>query len=55
MKVLTNYSYLMEDIFLYHVLSDVAEKDIFYIDVGANDPVNESVTCLFYNMGGAWN
>lgn len=39
----------MEDVILYHVLHDVS--DIFYIDVGSNDPWSYSVTKLFYDKG----
>jgi len=38
-----------EDLVLWGALSDV--KDGFYIDVGAMDPVKESVTKLFYDRG----
>lgn len=40
----------MEDIVLYNVLHDV--KEIFYIDVGSNDPWMYSVTKLLYDKGG---
>lgn len=40
-----------EDIFLEYLLRDV--KNGFYVDVGANDPVADSVTKLFYDKG--WN
>lgn len=39
----------MEDVILYHVLHDVS--DIFYIDVGSNDPWSYSVTKMFYDKG----
>lgn len=38
----------MEDVILYHVLKN--ENNIFYIDVGSNDPVFGSVTKLLYDM-----
>ena len=38
-----------EDVILYHVLHDT--KNIFYIDVGSNDPWTYSVTKLFYDKG----
>lgn len=38
----------MEDVILFHALRD--ENDIFYIDCGANDPFNSSVTKLLYDM-----
>ena len=49
------YSYTQksnrEDVILNHVLHDVS--NIFYIDVGSNDPVAYSVTKLFYDKGGS--
>ena len=41
----------MEDVILYHVLKN--EKEIFYIDVGSNDPYYASVTKLLYDMKNA--
>ena len=41
----------LEDVILYHVLKDY--KDIFYIDVGSNDPFDCSVTKLFYDTKNA--
>lgn len=38
-----------EDIILYHVLHD--NTNIFFIDVGSNDPVLSSVTKLLYDKG----
>ena len=38
----------MEDVILYHALK---RKDIFWIDVGANDPVFSSVS-KFFSTGG---
>lgn len=40
-----------EDVILYHVLRN--EKEIFYIDVGSNDPFVGSVTKLLYDTRGA--
>lgn len=40
-----------EDIILYHMLKNVTEP-IYYIDVGANDPIALSVTKFFYLRGG---
>ena len=40
-----------EDVILYHVLKE--EKDIFYIDIGSNDPFEHSVTKLLYDMKNA--
>lgn len=45
-----SYAQELEDIILYSVLRDV--KHVFYIDVGANDPINMSVTHFFYLRGG---
>ena len=41
----------LEDVILYHVLKD--EETIFYIDVGSNDPVNNSVTKWLYDRKNA--
>lgn len=41
----------MEDVMLYHALHDI--RDIFYVDVGCNDPFSGSVTKLLYDMLGA--
>lgn len=41
----------MEDVILYHVLKE--ENDIFYIDIGSNDPYEHSVTKLLYDMKNA--
>lgn len=50
---LFSYSYLkdMEDVILYDVLYN--EKEIFYIDIGSNDPVEGSVTKLLYDVKNA--
>lgn len=44
-----SYAQYFEDLILYCALKDV-EKG-FYIDVGANDPTNDSVTKFFYDRG----
>src|SRR4051812_9289860 len=49
MKELISYAQNREDIILNAFFKDI--KDGFYIDVGANDPVHESVTKLFYLKG----
>lgn len=49
---LLSYSQELEDVILYSVLGDSVKKG-FYIDVGANDPWEISVTKLFYEIG--WN
>ncbi len=41
----------MEDVVLYHALNNV--NDIFYIDVGSNDPYERNVTKLLYDMKNA--
>lgn len=38
----------MEDVILYHVLHD--ENNIFYVDVGSNDPELYNITKLFYDV-----
>lgn len=50
MKIIS-YAQNLEDVMLWRALHDV--KVGFYIDVGANDPVIDSVTKLFYESG--WN
>jgi FkbM family methyltransferase len=47
--VLIAYGGNLEDVLLYRALSTVTHG--FYIDVGANDPVEDSVTKLFYDQG----
>lgn len=44
-----SYAQNFEDVVLARALADV--KDGFYIDIGAQDPVNDSVTKAFYEMG----
>lgn len=44
-----SYAQNFEDVILWRVFKDV--KDGFYVDVGANDPVADSVTNLFYENG----
>lgn len=48
---LVSYSQNHEDILLWRALQHVGTG--FYVDVGANDPVDDSVTKLFYDRG--WN
>ncbi len=43
----------MEDMILYNALHDV--QKVFWIDVGANDPVFHSVTKFFSIRGGGRN
>ena len=44
-----SYAQYLEDLILYCALKDVDEG--FYIDVGANDPTDMSVTKFFYDRG----
>ena len=46
MEILLSFAQEKEDIILYHMLRNV-ETPIFWIDVGANDPVGGSVTKFF--------
>ncbi len=46
---LVSYAQFLEDIRLYRALKDVEHG--FYIDVGANHPLDHSVTKLFYEKG----
>lgn len=45
------YALKGEDLLLAHALDDIAPQFGFYIDVGANDPVRESVTKILYDKG----
>jgi len=47
--VFVTHAQVFEDLILYDVLGDV--KDGFYIDVGANSPITDSVTKFFYEEG----
>lgn len=44
-----NYSQNFEDIYIWRALKKV--KKGFYIDVGANDPISDSITKSFYDRG----
>jgi hypothetical protein len=44
-----SYPQNFEDIMFYRSLKNV--KDGFYIDIGAADPIAESVSKLFYDKG----
>lgn len=46
-----SYSIVREDILLLRALQGVSHEQGFYIDVGANDPEQDSVTKLFYDHG----
>lgn len=49
MKKFLSYAQELEDLILFNALRD--EKNIFYIDVGASDPLALSVTKAFYDRG----
>lgn len=44
-----NYAQNFEDVYLWRALKNI--KNGFYIDVGANDPVIDSITKAFYDKG----
>ncbi|QJE00705.1 FkbM family methyltransferase [Massilia forsythiae] len=46
-----SYSQNNEDVLLWRALGHVKPEDGFYIDVGASDPVEHSVTKAFYDAG----
>lgn len=46
-----SYSGWREDIMLLRALQGVHHEEAFYIDAGANSPVEDSVTKLFYDHG----
>ena len=48
-RLLKTYSQFHEDIFLWQLFE--GNKAGFYVDIGANDPVNLSNTKKFYDMG----
>ena len=52
-ETIVSYSHIddMEDVILYNVFHDI--KEVFYIDIGANDPWVSSVTKLIYDHGGS--
>lgn len=41
-----------EDIVMNNILRKFGVKKVFYIDIGANDPIFGNNTCLFYRAGG---
>jgi len=47
--MITSYSQNLEDVMLYRVLKHIDKG--FYVDIGAGDPLVNSVTKLFYDMG----
>jgi len=53
MQLQISFSQFEEDIILWHALSSVDSKDVFYVDAGANDSKISSVTHLFYELGGS--
>jgi FkbM family methyltransferase len=46
-----SYAQNAEDVLLWRVLSDVDPRQGFYVDIGANHPVIDSVTKHFYDAG----
>lgn len=52
MEAIVSFAQHRQDIILFHALKDVNAQDVFWIDVGANDPVLISVSLLFYMRGG---
>jgi len=46
-----SYAQNNEDVLLWRALGHIAPEDGFYIDVGASDPVEHSVTRAFYDAG----
>lgn len=48
-KRIISYAKSLEDVILYHVLKD--EGELFYIDCGANDEANLSVTKFLNDEG----
>jgi FkbM family methyltransferase len=48
-KKFVSYAQNLEDVMLYRIFSDVDRG--FYVDIGACDPVQDSVTHAFYNRG----
>jgi FkbM family methyltransferase len=47
------FSQTGEDMILETLLRDIHDNNLFYIDVGCNDPVSDSNTFLFYLNGGS--
>ncbi len=47
----TSYSHNLEDVMVWRALSKTKIDHGYYIDVGANDPINASVTKGFYDKG----
>ncbi len=52
MEIYLSFAQNFEDIILYNMLKNVPSKDVRWIDVGANDPINISVTKFFSIRGG---
>lgn len=52
-KVNFFFSQTGEDIILHILLKEIPSKQIYYIDVGSNDPIRGSNTFLFYLKGGS--
>lgn len=49
MKYMISYAQNFEDVLLWRALKSI--NNGFYIDVGANDPIVDSVTKWFYEQG----
>ncbi len=52
LDILFSFAQEREDVILYHLLKEIGGANIRWIDIGANDPVEISVTKLFSSMGG---
>ena len=52
-KVKFFFSQAGEDITLSILLDEIPDEDIYYVDVGCNDPIRDSNTFLFYLNGGS--
>ena len=47
--MLTSYAQNFEDVILWRALKDVDRG--FYVDIGAQDPITDSVSLCFYEAG----
>lgn len=50
-RTMISYAQFEEDVVILNALDGIDYKEIFYIDVGANDALSDSVTFLFYLFG----
>lgn len=46
-----SYSQAGEDVLIFYLLSDIGIRNIKYLDIGANKPINGNNTYLFYTKG----